>query len=46
MKRTAPDRSAYQPKPVERVELDGKNIKARTILVVLAVVIAVIWAFF
>ena len=42
MKRTAPDRSAYQPKPVERVELDGKNIKARTILVVLAVVIAVI----
>ena len=42
MKRTAPDRTAYQPKPVERVELDEKNTKARITFVVLAVVIAVI----
>lgn len=42
MKRTAPDRTAYQPKPVERVELDEKNTKARITLVILAVVIAVI----
>lgn len=42
MKRTAPDRTAYQPKPVERVELDEKNTKARITLVVLAIVIAVI----
>jgi hypothetical protein len=42
MKRTAPDRTAYQPKPVERVELDEKNTKARITLVILAIVIAVI----
>lgn len=42
MKRTAPDRTAYQPKPVERVEVNEGHPKARTILVVLAIVIAVI----
>ena len=42
MKRTAPDRTAYQPKPVERVEVHEGNIKARIILLILAILIAVI----
>lgn len=42
MKRTAPDRTAYQPKPVDRVEVHEGNVKARTILLVLAILIAVI----
>ena len=42
MKRTAPDRTAYQPKPVERVEVHEGNIKARIIFLILAVLIAVI----
>lgn len=42
MKRTAPDRTAFQPKPVERVEVNESHTKARTIIVVLAIVIAVV----
>lgn len=42
MKRTAPDRTAYQPKPVERVEVHEGNVKARIIFLILAILIAVI----
>lgn len=41
MKRTAPDRTARQPRPVDRVEVQEGNVKARTILLVLALLIAV-----
>lgn len=47
MKRTAPDRTAYQPQPVERVEVEEGHIKARIIFLILAVVIAIVafgWA--
>lgn len=41
MKRTAPDRTINQPKPVQRVEVRDGHFKARITLVVLAVVVAV-----
>lgn len=41
MKRTAPDRTAYRPKPVERVEVEERHVKGRTILLVIAIVVAV-----
>lgn len=42
MKRTAPDRTAHQPRPVERVEVNEGNVKARIIYLILAILIAVI----
>lgn len=42
MKRTAPDRTARQPRPVERVEVHEGNVKARIIYLILAILIAVI----
>jgi len=41
MKRQAPDRTAHQPKPVERVELNEGQVKARIIFLILAVMIAI-----
>ncbi|MBR4068549.1 MAG: hypothetical protein IKK08_08005 [Clostridia bacterium] len=49
MKRQAPDRTAYQPKPVEQVEVNEGKVKARIILLILAVVIAIVafgWVIF
>lgn len=49
MKRYAPDRTASQPKPVERIEVDEGQVKARVILLILAVLISVAafgWFFF
>ncbi len=40
MKRYAPDRTSAQPKPVERVEVNEGQVKARIILLILAVVIS------
>lgn len=42
MKRTAPDRTASQPKPVERVQVQEGHVKARIIFLILALLIAVI----
>jgi len=39
--RTAYDRTAYQPKPVERIEVEDGHIKKRTILLIIAIVVAV-----
>lgn len=41
MKRTAPDRTVNQPKPVQRIELDEKHVKKRIILIVVLVLIAI-----
>lgn len=41
MKRTAPDRTTSQPKPVQRLTVKEGNLKARITLVILAVVVAV-----
>lgn len=41
MKRTAPDRTAFQPEPIERVEVHDGHARVRIILAALAVVIAV-----
>lgn len=41
MKRTAPDRTVFQPKPVDRVEVHDGHAKVRILLAALAVVIAV-----
>lgn len=41
MKREAPDRSRYQPKPVERIYLSEKNTKAKAIIAIAAIVVAV-----
>jgi len=41
MKRTAPDRTVNQPKPVERVEVEEKHVKLRIILLIAAVVAAI-----
>lgn len=49
MKRQAPDRTAYQPKPVEQVEVNEGQVKARIILLILAIVIAIVafgWVIF
>lgn len=40
MKRTAPDRTVGQPKPVKRVEVKEGHFKARVTLVILAIVVA------
>lgn len=40
MKRTAPDRTTGQPKPVKRVEVRDGHLKARITLVILAIVVA------
>lgn len=42
MKRTAPDRTARQPRPVEKVEVHEGKVKARIIYLILAILIAVI----
>lgn len=41
MKRTAPDRTAFQPKPVDRVEVHDRHAGVRVILAALAIVVAV-----
>ena len=41
MKRSAPDRTVFQPKPVHRVEVHDGHARVRIILAALAVVIAV-----
>ncbi|MGN0777419.1 MAG: hypothetical protein ACI4MM_12205 [Candidatus Ventricola sp.] len=41
MKRTAPDRTVFQPKPVDRVEVHDRHAGVRLLLAALAVVIAV-----
>ena len=41
MKREARDRSEYRPKPVERIDLNEKNMKVRAILAIAAILVAV-----
>lgn len=40
MKRTAADRTARQPKPVERVEVNEKGTKKRIVLLIVAILVA------